>query len=185
MRATGSFLLVLLGPPGAAAPPLITPDRTIRLFEGKNLGRFETWLKDHRREDPRRVFSVVDQVDAARALRISDGDGGGLITRDRHGEPVYDPKGESQAFEGGRIKWQGRDVDGEDKLGFRGTPGFREPPPAVDPPGSDRGRDRVTNVVNGTVVSRGSESSLTEGRRILIQSEGAEIYFRPLDLNPL
>jgi hypothetical protein len=44
--------------------------------------------------------------------------------------------------------------------------------------------DRVTNIVNGTVVNEGSRSSLFEGR-ILIQSEGAEIYVRRVDLEPL
>ena len=43
--------------------------------------------------------------------------------------------------------------------------------------------DRVTNVVNGKVVNEGTRSSLTEGR-ILVQSEGAEIYFRRIDLEP-
>ncbi len=33
-------------------------------------------------------------------------------------------------------------------------------------------------------MNRGSQSSLTEGK-ILIQSEGAEIYFRRVELNPL
>jgi len=37
--------------------------------------------------------------------------------------------------------------------------------------------DRVTVTVNGTVVNEATRSSLTEGK-ILIQSEGAEIYFR-------
>ena len=44
--------------------------------------------------------------------------------------------------------------------------------------------DRVTNVVNGKVVNEGTRSSLTEGR-ILVQSEGAEIYFRRIDLEPV
>ncbi|HXY41049.1 MAG TPA: family 16 glycoside hydrolase, partial [Vicinamibacteria bacterium] len=44
--------------------------------------------------------------------------------------------------------------------------------------------DRITNLVNGTVVNEGTQSSLREGR-ILVQSEGAEIYFRRLDLEPL
>jgi hypothetical protein len=44
--------------------------------------------------------------------------------------------------------------------------------------------DRVTNVVNGKVVNEGVRSSLSEGK-ILVQCEGAEIYFRRIDLEPL
>jgi hypothetical protein len=38
--------------------------------------------------------------------------------------------------------------------------------------------------VNGTVVNQGSGSSL-QGGKILIQSEGAEIYFRRIELQPV
>jgi hypothetical protein len=38
--------------------------------------------------------------------------------------------------------------------------------------------------VNRKVVNEGLRSSLTEGK-ILIQSEGAEIFFRRIDLEPL
>jgi hypothetical protein len=44
MRAIPSLLLLLLAWPGVAAPPpIIKPDRTIRLVDGKDLGRFYTW----------------------------------------------------------------------------------------------------------------------------------------------
>ena len=44
--------------------------------------------------------------------------------------------------------------------------------------------DRVTNVVNGKVVNEASGSSVSGGH-ILVQSEGAEIYFRRIDVEPL
>jgi hypothetical protein len=54
-------------------------DRVIRLFDGKTLGDCYTWLKDTKREDPRKVFSVTDGM-----LHIS-GDGlGGLVTNKRY-----------------------------------------------------------------------------------------------------
>ena len=43
--------------------------------------------------------------------------------------------------------------------------------------------DQVTNVVNGTVVNRAMQASLREGR-IMLQSEGAEIYLRKVELHP-
>ena len=44
--------------------------------------------------------------------------------------------------------------------------------------------DQITNIVNGKIVNQASRSSLTGGK-ILIQSEGAEIYVRRVDLEPL
>jgi hypothetical protein len=38
--------------------------------------------------------------------------------------------------------------------------------------------------VNGKVVNEGVRASLTEGK-ILIQCEGAEIFFRRIDLEPV
>jgi hypothetical protein len=264
-------LILPVAPPAAAQ--VVAPEETIRLFEGRHLSPFYTWLVDTRREDPDRVFSVVDQVDGAPAIRISGEHWGGLVTResfrdyhlivefrwglatwgdrkeaardsgvlihcqgpdgntgegftgpwmrsveaqiieggvgdiilvagfdregrrvvprltapvteDRDKEPVYDPEGESREFEGGRINWRGRDPDWEDRLGFRGR---RD----VESPSGEWTRlevladgDRITILVNGSVVNAGTGSSLTEGR-ILIQSEGAEIYVRRVELRPL
>jgi len=250
----------------------IRPEQTIRLFDGKSLAPFYTWLVDTHREDPLRVFTVVDQVDGAPAIRISGERWGGLVTRetyrdyrlvvefrwglatwgdrkdaardsgvlvhgqgpdgntaadgngawmrsveaqvieggvgdfilvagfdaggqrltpritaragkDRDGEPVFDPKGEPREFEGGRINWFGRDPDWADRLGFRGRQDVESPYGEWTRLEVIADGDRVTNIVNGTVVNEGIRSGLTEGR-IILQSEGAEIYFRRIDLLP-
>ncbi|WP_406701105.1 DUF1080 domain-containing protein [Singulisphaera sp. Ch08] len=44
--------------------------------------------------------------------------------------------------------------------------------------------DKVTNIVNGVVVNEGTEASVTKGK-ILLQSEGAEVYYRNIKLTPL
>lgn len=106
------------------------------------------------------------------------------VTTDRNGEPVYDPGGEAREFEGGRINWSGRDADWQDRLGFRGKQDVESPYGEWTRLEVIADGDRVTNVVNGMVVNEGTRSSLTEGR-ILVQSEGAEIYFRRVDLEPL
>lgn len=62
-------------------PKPITPTSVIALFNGKDLSGFYTWLTTTRYEDPDRVFSVVDAVDGAPALRISGQHFGGLITK--------------------------------------------------------------------------------------------------------
>ena len=267
------LLLPLASSAGSAVETAIRPDRTLHLFDGKSLAPFYTWLVDDHREDPLRVFTVVDQVDGAPAIRISGERWGGLVTResyrdyrlvvefrwglatwgerrnatrdsgilihgqgpdgntgadrngawmrsveaqiieggvgdiilvggfedrgprltprllarvtaDRDGEPVFDPRGEEREFESGRINWSGRDVDWQDRLGFRGKQDVESPSGEWTRLEVIAEGDRVTNVVNGKVVNEGTRSSLTEGR-ILVQSEGAEIYFRRIDLEPL
>ena len=55
----------------------IAPNKQIKLFNGKNLSGWTTWLVDANREDPRSVYSVRDGM-----LRIS-GDGFGYLSTDR------------------------------------------------------------------------------------------------------
>jgi len=251
----------------------IRPERTLHLFDGRTLDAFYTWLVDSHREDPLRVFSVVEQVDGAPAIRVSGERWGGLVTRQAYrdyrlvaefrwglltwgerqraardsgilvhcqgpdgntgeggngpwmrsveaqvieggtgdvilvagfdasgrklvpritararlnpkGEPTFDPKGEPRAFEGVRVNWFGRDVDWTDRLGFRGQQDVESRSGEWTRLEVIADGDRITNLVNGTVVNEGSQSSLRDGR-ILVQSEGAEIYFRRIDLEPL
>jgi len=104
--------------------------------------------------------------------------------KDRDGEPVFDPGGEAREFDSGRINWYGRDPDWSDRLGFRGRADVESPFGEWTRLEVIAEGDRLTYVVNGKVVNEGSRSSLTEGK-ILIQSEGAEIFFRRIDLEPL
>jgi 3-keto-disaccharide hydrolase len=104
--------------------------------------------------------------------------------KDRDGENVFDPNGEPRVYSSGRINWWGRSEDWADRLGFRG-------PQDVESPGLEWTRleavvekGNLTYYVNGKLVNAGTESSWTEGK-IMIQSEGAEIYFRRIDLEPL
>ena len=88
---------VALAASGVAATtegPAITPRATTVLFNGKDLSNFYTWLgaagpvdpakKIHGRNDPDRVFTVVDHIDGAPAIRISGQHWGGLITNERY-----------------------------------------------------------------------------------------------------
>ncbi|HXK09377.1 MAG TPA: DUF1080 domain-containing protein [Vicinamibacteria bacterium] len=266
-------LLPLVGALGPAGESAIRPERTIRLFDGKTIDAFYTWLVDTHREDPLRVFSVVDQVDGAPAVRISGERFGGLITRaayrdyrlvvefrwglatwgerraaardsgvlvhcqgpdgntaadfngpwmrsveaqvieggvgdiilvagfepggakaaprlsarvrtDRNGEPVFDPGGEAREFESGRVNWLRRDPAWQDRTGFRGGQDVESPWGGWTRLEVIADGDRITNVVNGTVVNEATRSTFTEGR-ILLQSEGAEVYYRRVDLEPL
>src|SRR4051812_33834152 len=68
---------------GANAQTPITPQTVISLFNGKDLSAFNTWLVDFHHDDPDRVYSVVDQIDGAPAIRISGQHYGGLVTKER------------------------------------------------------------------------------------------------------
>lgn len=104
--------------------------------------------------------------------------------KDRDGETVYDPKGTPNTLSSGRINWWGRSEDWADRLGFRGAQD-------VESPGLEWTRieavvdgGTLTYYVNGRQVNAASDSTFKEGR-IMIQSEGAEIYFRRIELQPL
>jgi hypothetical protein len=104
--------------------------------------------------------------------------------KDRDGENVFDPKGEPKAYTSGRINWWGRSEDWADKLGFRG-------PQDVESPGLEWTRleaivrgGHLQYFVNGKLVNEGTDASFTDGK-LMFQSEGAEIYFRRIDLEPI
>lgn len=281
MEKIKSFLaaLVLLVALSQAPLPVlgqtepIIPTETIQLFDGHDLQAFYTWLEDRGTDDPLQVFTVVDQIDGARAIRISGEEWGGLVTRnsysryhlvvefrwglvtwgerrnatrdsgilfhcqgpdgntrsdlmgpwmksieaqiiqggvgdfilvgghdsagnlttpsvvakasrDRDGEVIYDPEGESERFERGRINWAGRDPDWEDRLDFRGRHDVESPVDQWTRLEVIVADNTITNIVNGKVVNRVSNPDIAHGK-ILIQSEGAEIYFRKIELHPL
>ena len=276
-RLVLSFLFVFFGAlgalPASAQDAAVRPDATVHLFDGKSLEPFETWLVDDHLQDPLRVFTVVDQVDGAPAIRISGERWGGLVTRrsyrdyhlvaefrwglltwgnrrnatrdsgillhaqgahgntgrdgngawmrsveaqiieggvgdiilvagfdengqrlmpqltvrstkDRDGEPVFDPQAGAQPYASGRINWFGRDPDWKDALGFRGRQDVESPAGEWTRYEVVADGDTLTYLVNGKVVNQGTRSSLAGGK-IIIQSEGAEIFFRKIDLEPL
>ncbi|WP_197489305.1 DUF1080 domain-containing protein [Planctomyces sp. SH-PL14] len=106
------------------------------------------------------------------------------VTRDRDGEPAWAADGKAERFTKGRINWFGRDPDWKDALGYRGK---SDP----DSPGQEwttlecfcRG-DTLVYRVNGVVVNRASEVLPRQGK-ILLQTEGAEMFVRKLELRPL
>jgi hypothetical protein len=59
--------------------PPISPAEPLRLFNGKDLGGFYTWLVDTKREDPRHVFAVTNGM-----IRISGEGLGYLATEKRY-----------------------------------------------------------------------------------------------------
>jgi hypothetical protein len=100
------------------------------------------------------------------------------------GTRVWNPEGTPAEFRKGRIDWRYRDHGWRDVINFRGAKD-------VERRVGEwnlievicRGGD-VTYFLNGAKVNEGSNGSFTKGK-LLIQSEGAEIFFRRIELQPI
>ncbi len=97
-------------------------------------------------------------------------------------ELFYDPNG--TPMEVGRVAWSERDPGWKDVLGYRGKNDVESPWDQWTKLEVICEGDSITHIVNGKVVNAGSGSSLTKGK-ILVQSEGAEMYIRRFDLEPI
>jgi hypothetical protein len=102
----------------------------------------------------------------------------------RGGQSYYNPKAEPMNFKGGRINWYARDPAWKDEQGFRGKEDVENPPGQWNRLECICAGDTITNILNGKVVNKGTNASHTRGK-ILFQSEGAEVFFRRIDLLPL
>jgi hypothetical protein len=106
------------------------------------------------------------------------------VSQDRDGEWVYDPAGKLRTFRNGdRINWSGRDPDWTDRLGYRGAREVEKPVAEWNTLEVVVERDTITNILNGVVVNVGTNPTYTRGK-IMIQSEGAELFVRRVDLYP-
>ncbi|MGI6461918.1 MAG: 3-keto-disaccharide hydrolase [Candidatus Hydrogenedentales bacterium] len=97
---------------------------------------------------------------------------------------VYQPGGELATIHGGRVNWWGRDPEWKDEKGFRGA---RDAEKAV----GEWNRleclvqdDEISVILNGVEVNHAQNVHPRRGK-IQVQSEGAEIFFRKIELLPL
>ena len=104
--------------------------------------------------------------------------------KDRDGETVFDPNGQPNTYSTGRINWWGRSEDWADKLGFRAPSDVQHPNGEWTLIEAIVQNGNLQYFVNGRLVNEAFDGSLTEGK-ILLQSEGAEVYFRRVELLPL
>ena len=102
----------------------------------------------------------------------------------RGNQLYYKPGGEPVTRNTGRFNWYGRDPEWKDVQGFRGKQNVEKPPGEWNRHEVICDGDKITNILNGQVVNVGSKCSLTKGK-ILFQSEGAEIFYRKIELTPL
>jgi hypothetical protein len=106
------------------------------------------------------------------------------VVNDRDGEPCWDAKGTPKGFEAGRVNWWGRDPDWADKLGYRGRQDAESPGAEWTHIEVVCAGDTLDYFVNGQRVNQATQLSHQSGQ-LIFQSEGAEIFFRRIELHPL
>ncbi|MDG1278306.1 MAG: DUF1080 domain-containing protein [Algoriphagus sp.] len=97
---------------------------------------------------------------------------------------VFQPKGELATINRGRINWYGRDPNWKDVIDFRGSQDVEKPVGEWNKVECIVDGDEITIYLNGILVNHASNVKPSRGR-IQIQSEGAEIFFRKVELRPL
>lgn len=129
-RPLRAVFAALLLASGAGAQPPVVPTRPISLFNGKDLSSFTTWDRKHGREDRDHVFTVVERIDDAPAIRISGQHFGGIITKERYanyrfvaeyrwGLITWEPR-RDKARDGG-VLFHCQGEEGNDSPDFRGS----------------------------------------------------------------
>jgi len=97
---------------------------------------------------------------------------------------VYQPGGELATINGGRVNWWGRDPEWKDEKGFRGGRDVEKPVGEWNRMECIAKGDTITIILNGVKVNHAQNVKPHRGK-IQVQSEGAEIFFRKIELTPL
>lgn len=109
----------------------------------------------------------------------------GLVAADKqNGTYIFQPGGSPVTINGGRINWYARDPDWMDVKGFHGKKDVEKPAGEWNRMECIAKGEEVTIVLNGTIVNKATNVRPSSGR-IQVQSEGAEIFFRRVELTPL
>lgn len=97
---------------------------------------------------------------------------------------VFQEGGKQVTVNSGRVNWWGRDPGWEDVLGFRAAKDVEKPAGEWNELDILVKDGMIEAKLNGVLVNRATQARPDKGR-IQVQSEGAEIFFRKLDLYPL
>lgn len=99
-------------------------------------------------------------------------------------QPYFEAGSPTQEFDRQRVNWWGRDVNWKDELNFRGMKDVEKKVGRWNTSEIIARGDTLVFYLNGRLVNRLTRLSQTAGR-IQFQSEGAEIWFRKIELHPL
>ncbi len=109
----------------------------------------------------------------------------GTVAPDKQGSSyIFKPGGQLATINSGRINWFGRDPDWKDVKGFRGKNDIEKTAGEWNRVECIADGDKISVFLNGTLVNQAINVKPSKGR-IQIQSEGAEIFFRRVDLTRL
>lgn len=97
---------------------------------------------------------------------------------------VFQPTGNPVTINGGRINWFGRDPEWKDIKGFRGAKDVEKPLGKWNKLECVAKGKEIFIYLNGTLVNHAVDVHPAKGR-IQIQSEGAEIFFKRIELTLL
>jgi len=97
---------------------------------------------------------------------------------------VFKEKGKPVTINSGRINWWGRSPDWVDELGFRGEHDVEKPVGEWNTLEVTVDAGKIDVFLNGILVNAATETNPKSGQ-IQIQSEGAELFVRKVDLLPL
>jgi hypothetical protein len=97
---------------------------------------------------------------------------------------VYQPGGDTLKMISDRINWYACDPGWKDTIGFRGRHDIEKPMGQWNRMECIADGAELTVILNGTIVNHAFNLEPRTGR-IQIQAEGAEIFFRKVDLVPL
>jgi hypothetical protein len=97
---------------------------------------------------------------------------------------VFQPDGDTVTIRDGRINWYGRDQNWHDVLGFRGAKDVESPTGKWNKLECIANGSKISVILNGKLVNRAVRVRPCKGR-IQIQSEGAEIFFRKVEMKEI
>jgi hypothetical protein len=97
---------------------------------------------------------------------------------------IFEPSGDTKTINEGRINWFGRDPEWKDIKGFRGVKDIEKPIGKWNKIECVARGGEILVYLNGTLVNHAVDVSPRKGR-IQIQSEGAEIFFKQIEITPL
>lgn len=97
---------------------------------------------------------------------------------------IFQPTGNLATINGGRINWIARDPNWQDVKDFRGENDLENPIGEWNILECIVIKGEIYTFVNGTFINHATNVQPSKGR-IQIQSEGAEIFFRKIDLMPI
>jgi hypothetical protein len=100
------------------------------------------------------------------------------------GSYVYKPDGRRVTVNSGRVNWWGRSPEWEDVIGFRGDKDVEKPMGEWNTLQVHVKDGGIKVTLNGVVVNEAFDAKPSKGR-IQIQSEGAEMLVRKVELTPL